>query len=242
MKTPELADLVELTREAQDGKKFEVGKNTYFVDGDGLPTLVKDPGVPERTVAVHTLDGLIEFIKYEETKFDGLRLRVDGPTKVYYETGLDKFGRRPIIAKAVFDAPAFNYGEWYDSEEMNIELQSKFVQNDDRDTVLKVIGNLREEGVTQANDDGVSQKVQINSGVATVANVKVPNPVTLKPYATFLEVDQPERKFIFRMHEGMQSGLFEADGGLWKLVAAKSVKEYLENALEKAGKSIPVIA
>ncbi|WP_311408477.1 hypothetical protein, partial [Liquorilactobacillus uvarum] len=47
----------------------------------------------------------------EETKFDGLRLRVDGPTKVYYETGLDKFGRRPIIAKVVFDAPAFKYEE-----------------------------------------------------------------------------------------------------------------------------------
>ena len=51
-----------------------------------------------------------------------------------------------------------------------------------------------------------------------MADVKVPNPVTLRPFRTFIEVEQPESKFIFRMREGGRCAIFEADGahGSWR--------------------------
>lgn len=61
----------------------------------------------------------------------------------------------------------------------------------------------------------------------------VPNPVTLIPYRTFLEVQQPASDFIFRMKSscGVQCAIFEADGGTWKNEAMNNIKEYLKNEL-----------
>lgn len=73
--------------------------------------------------------------------------------------------------------------------------------------------------------------------------VVVPNPVTLAPYRTFVEVKQPESKFVFRMRkseEGPQAALFEADGGAWKIEAMQRVKEFLEDKL--VGTGVKVIA
>lgn len=108
--------------------------------------------------------------------------------------------------------------------------------------MLQVIGNLKESHVNSASDDGVSQSVQINTGVASVATARVPNPVTLQPYRTFLEVKQPESKFVFRMREGMEAALFEADGGMWKIEAKQAIKEYLETKLESLDIKMSVIA
>lgn len=62
----------------------------------------------------------------------------------------------------------------------------------------------------------------------------IPNPVVLKPYRTFLEVDQPESAFIFRMKEGhgVECAIFEADGGAWMMEAMQNIKAYLEKELE----------
>ncbi|MEB9776454.1 hypothetical protein P4K25_31445, partial [Bacillus cereus] len=75
-------------------------------------------------------------------------------------------------------------------------------------------------------------------------NAKVPNPVQLSPYRTFVEVEQPESKFVFRMREGARCGLFEADGGAWKLEAMNNIKEYLKEALaqEIESKKVFVLA
>ena len=103
-----------------------------------------------------------------------------------------------------------------------------------------MIGNLREEKVNQQTDDGVSQSVQINSGVASVSEVKVPNPVVLSPYRTFQEVSQPASTFIFRMREGMKSALFEADNAAWQVDAKQYIKEYLQKNIND--KKVTVLA
>ena len=45
----------------------------------------------------------------------------------------------------------------------------------------------------------------------------------LRPYRTFKEIDQPESQFLLRLNENGNIGLFEADGGMWKLEAKKSI-------------------
>ena len=84
----------------------------------------------------------------------------------------------------------------------------------------------------------------MKTGVASRGNAKVPNPVQLSPYRTFVEVEQPESKFVFRMREGARCGLFEADGGAWKLEAMNNIKEYLKEALaqEIESKKVFVLA
>ena len=80
------------------------------------------------------------------------------------------------------------------------------------------------------------------AGIALVTEVKVPNPVTLRPYRTFMEVEQPAISCVFRLRQGPMLSLHEADGGLWRLEAIKSIKAYLDAAMEALDQKIPVIA
>lgn len=132
-----------------------------------------------------------------------------------------------------YSSPIFKFGEFYDAEAFNIKMQSVFLDTDDKEIILKVVGNLKEESVRNIGDDGVSQSVNVKVGVATVAEVKVPNPVKLKPFRTFIEAGQPESLFVFRMREGGRCALFEADGGEWQEAAKINIFKYLEFELSK---------
>ena len=46
------------------------------------------------------------------------------------------------------------------------------------------------------------QKVAARTGFATTGLAAVPNPVTLKPFRTFVEVPQPASEFVLRLKEG----------------------------------------
>jgi hypothetical protein len=193
--------------------------------------LIEEP-IAQR-IRVNSLSGLVEYLKSKFDGIDKIMVHVESPTEVICFTELngDKNRNQLIEAKALI--PSFRFDEWINPESFNIKLQSCFVKNEDRDIMLKVVGNIKEEAVNQIGDDGVSQAVVAKTGVATVGNVKVPNPVVLKPYRTFVEVDQPESEFIFRMQSGPKCALFEADGGSWKLTAMKNIKGYLEDELKR---------
>ena len=84
--------------------------------------------------------------------------------------------------------------------------------------------------------------VTIKTGIASVGEAEVPNPVTLAPYRTFPEIEQVESKFIFRMKEGPLAAIFEADGGAWKNEAMKRIKEYLVENLKELKDKIEIIS
>lgn len=200
---------------------------------------VKEPS-PD-TIGVHSLSGLVEYLK---SKFDGdtkLMVHVSSPTEVVCFSSFNRDYNRKELIRADAMLPSFNFDRWYGTEDFNIKLQSCFVANEDRDIMLKVVGNIKEEAVNTIGDDGVSQAVVAKTGVATVANVKVPNPVILKPYRTFVEVEQPASDFIFRMQSGPSCALFEADGGAWKLEAMRNIKQYLEEALKQEIESEQIV-
>lgn len=110
-------------------------------------------------------------------------------------------------------------------------LRTAFASAGDRDILLKLAGNVVDETAVTAADDGVSQETTVRSGVASRAKVKLPNPVTLAPYRTFLEVEQVASPFLFRMHKGPSFSLHEADGGAWRMEAMARVKDWLVKAL-----------
>lgn len=200
--------------------------------------------VPEAvatSLQVRSLSGLVEYLQSDFDTEETLMIHVQSPTEVVVFDTLNRDSNRNELIKATAMIPSISFDRWYDAEDFNIKLQSVFVVNADRDVMLKVVGNIKEEAVNTVGDDGVSQSVVAKTGVASVGNVLVPNPVLLKPYRTFVEVDQPASDFIFRMKSGPSCALFEADGGAWKVQAMKNIKEYLQVALEKefeAGKLV----
>jgi hypothetical protein len=204
----------------------EIGTQTFSTQKMHLV-----PADQPNALNVRSLSGLVEYLisNFDTDPLGEAKMvHVVSPTEVIAFSSFNRDYQRNDYIKANAMLPSFNFDRWYESEDFNIKLQSAFVANEDRDTMLKIVGNIREVG-----DDGISQAVQARVGVATVGTVKVPNPVVLAPYRTFVEVDQPESEFIFRMKNGPSCALFEADGGAWKLTAMRNIKEYLQAALEQ---------
>lgn len=181
---------------------------------------------------VNTLTGLVEYLKANVERIDSkFYLQVFDERTVYLKGLLNRNGDRETLVVANAIVPRFSYGHFLDTEELIIAFQSKFTQTHDRDLILKVVGNIKEENVRETGDNGISQAVTIKTGVASADDVLVPNPVRLAPYRTFLEVDQPASDFIFRMKKGPMGAIFEADGGAWRNQAIVNIREYLREEL-----------
>ncbi len=185
------------------------------------------------TLVISTLTGLVDFIKSDIDELGiPLLIHVKSPKQValYGPLNMDRNREEFLLVQA--DLPHnITYGDYLDTEKFNIMLQSSFVDTGDKSILLKYTGLVRDEAVKDTGDNGISQKVTIKTGIASVGEAEVPNPVTLAPYRTFTEIEQPDSKFIFRMKDGPRAAIFEADGGAWRNKAILSIKEYLKKEL-----------
>lgn len=193
-------------------------------------------------IELNTLTGLVEYIKSNIDLLGGRKymIHIVSPTEVKFISSL--YGndiRRDILAIVNPLLPNINFDRYIRAEEFNVMLQSSFVKNNDRDLLLKFSGNIQENTNRKTQDDGVTQVVEMKTGVTTISNVIVPNPVTLAPYRTFSEIEQVESDFIFRVKEGPLCAIFEADGGAWRNEVMKRIKDYLR---EQLGDEIIILA
>lgn len=137
--------------------------------------------------------------------------------------------------------PELFFGRFLSPEQFNIMLQSNFIDDNDRGTLLEFASALKIENGAEIEDNGVSQVATVKTGVASLAKGKVPNPVTLRPYRTFGEVEQPASLFVFRIDKQANMALFEADGKRWVADAVGNVVSYLKGQLADQ-KHITVLA
>ena len=193
---------------------------------------VTEPVASKLTVS--TLTGLVDYIKTNVDHLEGkLLIQVKSPEEValYSPLNADREREKYVSAEAILPNNVA-YERFLDTERFNIMLQSAFVDDEDKSKLLKYTALITDDTVKNFGDDGISQKVTVKTGVVSVSDAVVPNPVTLAPFRTFPEVEQPESKFIFRMKEGPSAALFEADGGAWRNKAILNIKAYLEKELE----------
>lgn len=168
-------------------------------------------------------------------------LHVESPTSVKLFTELNGDRKRELLLVAKPLLPTFDYGRWYDPEQFNISLQASFIQAEDRDLLIQFSSAIRIDNSADLIDDGVSQTTKIQNGVASLGTAKAPNPVTLKPYRTFLEVGQPDSQFIYRLNKEGKSALFEADGGKWRSEAIQNVAKFLNDNLSAVQEELDFI-
>lgn len=182
-------------------------------------------------IRISTLTGMLDYILSNTDELPAkMIIEVASPTCVKMYSQLDPNRDREHIVEVNAMLPEFRFGQFIDNESFCIGLQSKFIQNEDRDLLLKFAGTVKAGTITEYGDDGVTQKATVKTGIASSDDAIVPNPVTLKPYRTFLEVEQPESQFVFRMRDnrGVECAIFEADGGAWKYEAMQRISNYLQ--------------
>jgi len=194
-----------------------------------------------KAIALHTLQSFADYTKSCIDKSyvapRGAFVHVESPTTVRLLTEI--FGernQRVCVAVAGATIPGFLFGQYYDQESFVILIQTCFAPELDRAKVLEVVGNLTDETVKTYTDDGVTQVAAMKAGVVRKAEAKVPNPVILRPYRTFAEIEQPDSPFILRLRGGGEGklpscGLFECDGGLWRIPAVRLVRDWLRQEI-----------
>ncbi len=188
-------------------------------------------------VPVHTLTAIVDYIKENVDALGKVVISVQSPTTVKVLSPLNTDKNREVYLEAKALTPSgINFDRFMTTDQFNIMMQAGFVNHqveglDYKNMLLQVTGLVREQAVKEIGDDGVSQAATIKTGVASVGEVKVPNPVYLAPYRTFAEIEQPVSKFVFRMETGPKAALFEADGGAWKNEAILKIRDYLKEQL-----------
>lgn len=186
-----------------------------------------------KTIEMGTLSSLVDYIRGNiDTMADRMIVQVKSPEEVYLFSQLNEERCREYLVKVTAQVPGFRYGMFIDHEEFCINVQAKFINDTetDKELILQFAGTVEQGSVAEYGDNGVTQKATVRTGIASKTDAIVPNPVKLRPYRTFMEVEQPVSEFIFRMKEerGIACALFEADGGAWKNTAMQNIKKYLE--------------
>lgn len=213
-----------------------------YSDADWIPIC---PPMPE-TMNLNTLSGFVDFCKNERGTTKGVAFHgtavVLSHTQVCFVGKLDDtYQTRKYYARASFTpevyGPGFPFGQFLSIEEFLIAAQSRILHDEALRSVLAVVGNIQDGHVKTLEDDGVTQVVAAKTGVARLSNMKIENPVTLRPYRTFREIDQPASPFILRFRPGGAESLptvalFEADGGSWKIEAIDGIAGYLRKNAE----------
>lgn len=227
----------------QQPRTEEIYGETYYFH-NGIPMKVDGCRSCE-PLAISTLTSLVEYIK-ERMPYDfnnmgdmpQMIVHVESETEVRLVSVFNDDMARWELATVKARVPAIALNKFIDQKSFIIQMQSMFLETPDKAVVMQVAGNVEDKTIANYGDDGVTQKATIKTGLAGMEDVFVPNPVKLKPFRTFHEIEQPEIDFVFRMKNGsagVSCALFEADGGAWKFRAVHSIAEYLKKELEGAG-------
>jgi len=239
-----------LIKEAIETIKALVQAEVRMVEIDGKQYATKElvpapfprPDPLTKSIELTTLTGFIAFVKTKlgtENYAKQLIHVSDHRTVELFSDpiGFHKQRERLIFSQAddLFTGN-FKFNTFVSHSTFMIAIQTLFQEGQyDWEKVTRIISTIKEERVTQSQDDGMAQNVTAKAGIAVVSDVEVPRIVTLKPYRTFREVEQPASQFVLRLQakqgELPQIALFEADGGKWKTDAIEAISEYLKEEL-----------
>lgn len=211
-----------------------VGGSTFAVNADGDANEIRPDFDHPDTLSLHSLEALVQMVQTEAANMAApLYITIPNHLTVrcFGQPDPDaRYFRQVYYEAAATDVPGFQDG-FRDQEKAIIELRSRFAPGEGVDYLLDLLSRISKESGVTTTDNGVSQAVEARQGVALKAMVQVKPRVPLRPFRTFQEVEQPESEFLLRMDEEGNIGLFEADGGMWKLTARQTVKAFLEAKL-----------
>lgn len=225
---------IEKIAEMSGVKSIMVDGETYV--NEQLYHVRTELDVPH-TTSLNSLDALVKLVKRDAANWldDCTPLFVTVPEygKVKCFTGIIpelRNERLSLYDVNATDVPGWNSETKLPFEQAAIALQTRFQDTPDRAYTLRLCSQITSGGKVTYNDNGIATSVVTQKGVALQGAETIKPLVKLKPYRTFQEVDQPEGLFLIRIDERGIS-FIEADGGMWKLDARKTIKEYLEREL-----------
>ena len=227
---------IEKIQELSRVQVLRVDNATYVVDGDGDYRQVRPELDEVELVTLHSLEALVTLVQTEGIKFvtDGpLYITVPSHTTVRcftHPVPENRMRRDGLYRVEATDVPGWNEKVDMRFDEAMIALRTRFQATPDAEYALKLLSDITTGSKITLNDNGIATSVVSRTGVSLQANTPIRPIISLRPYRTFQEVEQPVSQFLIRVSErGITFA--EADGGMWKLAARKTVRDYLAEKL-----------
>lgn len=228
-----MEEIQEIERLVKDGLVVDVNGQKY--SATELKQIYDNRKV--KCLNVKTLTGFVDFIKSKTEDTTGFLIIIEDFDSVSLITPVDhnSKNREVYIRAGLREENKFRFGDFMESEDFIIKLNSLFVDTYDRGALVKFVSSLTINNSIQSSDDGVTQSVVIKKGMSGALKdmASAPSVIELAPFRTFREIDQPKSSLLFRMKAYEQKiptcALFEADGGEWKNKAIVEIKKYLQD-------------
>ncbi len=205
--------------------------------------LIKGPEYP--TIQATTLMALKQFIDADYMAGDDSLIHVASPEVVKFIGGSRPDGGRNVFCKVILDLGIEpQLGKFIDLQAFIIHLQTAFVPTETTANLLDLLSSIVVDENGHFEDKGFYQNITVKSGITTVENKQITPRVQLKPFRTFIEIDQPESTFLFRMRASNESkniacAVFNCDGNAWRPVAMKGIADWIKSNIQH---DIPILA
>lgn len=203
------------------------------------------PDAEPDALGVRTLEGIMDYIVCEQMNPDDVIIHVKDHETAYLcgkLYGPEKQRDYYVCASAYKIDTGFNSN--MKLKDFLTYCQAGFVQDENTALLLRALGNIVDETAVEYADDGVTQRVTARTGITRREFVNLPNPVILRPYRTFPDIEQPASPFVLRVDkvgESIVCLLQEADGGAWKNKAVASIKNWFLDAGMERGMTLNVV-
>lgn len=204
----------------------------------GDPRAFIKPGPQASALGVSSLGALRDYLAANRDALDlsTLVVHVASPSVVHVLGPLQARARvrEAYVMADCGDALQGFLGQYHALDTFIVGLHTRFALTDDRTKLLQLLSNVDQSSVKTSTDDGISQAVTAKVGIVLKGEAVVPNPVILAGWRTFREVEQSPSAYVLRLQQhgqALQAGLFEGDGGTWKLSAVGRVRDWLVREL-----------
>lgn len=221
----------------------EIGSATFAVTATGQANEIRPTIDHPDTLPLHSLDALVKLVRTEASKAEN-PLYITIPDHLTVRCFGQPQNDARLFRQFYYEAHATDVPGWGEKvqlgfEEAQIAMRTRFQETADTIYALKLLSDICCGAKVIYNDNGIATTVTTQKGVALQSNEQIRPIITLKPYRTFQEVEQPESIFLIRVNERGIT-FTEADGGMWKLKARQTVKAFLEEQLaeEVAGSGV----
>jgi hypothetical protein len=142
----------------------EIDDRQYLLKGrEPAVEIFPDP------ILINNLSGIVDYCSEDPDEIGNFLIHIyDYDTVFVYMPMGGPFNLRPHLVKSTARPCRFTFGRSYEYEDFVVAMHTNFVQNEDRDYVLKFIGSVRVDANSKIEDDGISQTLTAKQGVSSL--------------------------------------------------------------------------
>ena len=240
-----LKEAIEKIEKMAQPQVYKDGGYAYVITKGGNIEQVREELDYPETLHLSSLDALVKMVKTEALERYGGILYIEAHEYnraicfMQPDAGMRE-KRLTLYAVSATDVPGWEDDDTLPFEPALIAVRTRFQPTQDASYLLRLLSEISCGAKVTFADNGIATTVVSQKGVALQENEVIRPIVTLKPYRTFQELDQPASEFHIRVSEkGIR--FIESDGGMWKLHAREAIVAYLEGHLADEIKSGRVV-